>query len=605
CKSCGDQKTENMALISSMLCLLMIVSLSQANLSYSWGWFSSGPKPHSNNNRAISNGFAAEFSMDTNTNPKGLQLVENAKQRMLSPMSCWKNAYMNLFAGCSVIIADKEKQSRLGWLLSDCFQKESGRPPFPKCDTNGPMIKCLRNLNENAHTIYLQFYLETNAICHHLQAETFKDETERLVNDLRKSAVFTEEKLVNMEERSEQILENSNQIQNSVTGIDLQIEQVAQTSKNVGDQIDTVLKYSNDIFEQAKEIAGSQLELKGGQVEMREKLEEGMVMLNDSYQSLGQEIENLRTKAVEIEREINVVSESMALKMKSLEHKADDIVSVAGISLDKQKELLDGQSSALEGLQFLSKALLDSRSTLERLAEFGHKQQEGLRQQQEELQQAHDHLVENSKSILAAQEVFESKQANIFKALDKLFTLHNTILLESRSIKAFFFYSLAIFMLYMLTSAKQTYGVRARLYLGLCATFLLEFMLVRVGGDLDQQAWIASKILIARSSFLVIAAIQILHSIFTFRDYEVLNHNMLVSLIEKVKAMEQHKYLPLDMESDDESDIDMLSWIDQELPEEVDNRKDPDYMYQEEIGENSIATSSLSRKYDLRPRLRQ
>ncbi|KAF6168043.1 hypothetical protein GIB67_011428 [Kingdonia uniflora] len=472
-----------MASISSMLCLLMVVSLSQANLSYSWGWFSSGPKLHTNNNRAISNDFAAEFSMDTNTNPKGLQLVENVKQRMLSPMSCWKNAYMNLFAGCSEIIADKEMQSRLGWLLSDCFQKESGRPPFPS-------------------------------------AETFKDETERLVNDLRKSAVFTEEKLMNMEERSEQIIENSNQILNSVTAIDLQIEQVAQTSKSVGEQIDTVLKYSSDIFEQAKEIAGSQQELKGGQVEMREKLEEGM--------------------------------------MKSHEHKADDIVSVAGISLDKQRELLDGQSSALEGLQFLSKALLDSRSTLERLAEFGHKQQEGLIQQQEELQQAHDHLVENSKSILAAQEVFESKQANIFKALDKLFTLHNTILLESRSIKAFFFYSLAIFMLYMLTSAKQTYGVRARLYLGLCATFLLE-------------------------------------------DYEVLNHNMLVSLIEKVKAMEQHKYLPLDMESD----IDMVSWIDQELPEDVDNSEDPDYMYREEIGENSITTSSLSRKYDLRPRHRR
>lgn len=140
-------------------------------------------------------------------------------------------------------------------------------------------------------------------------------------------------------------------------------------------------------------------------------------------------------------------------------------------------------------------SLLNHRSTLERLAEYGRKQQEELLQRQAQLQQVHDNLIENSKSILEAQvcdsiesllsmvfccntettnlntfytlqEAFESKQATMFIALDRLFALHNAMLLESRIIKSFFIYTMSIFIIYMFTSTKQTYNVRARLYMG-------------------------------------------------------------------------------------------------------------------------------------------
>ena len=54
----------------------------------------------------------------------------------------------------------------------------------------------------------------------------------------------------------------------------------------------------------------------------------------------------------------------------------------------------------------------------------------------------------------------------MFAALDKLYSLHSAILVESRLIKAFFLYFLSIFVLYVLTSTKQTYTVRPRLYIG-------------------------------------------------------------------------------------------------------------------------------------------
>lgn len=64
------------------------------------------------------------------------------------------------------------------------------------------------------------------------------------------------------------------------------------------------------------------------------------------------------------------------------------------------------------------------------------------------------------------QEEFRARQANIFAALDKLYVLHNAILVESRFIKAFFFYCCIAFLIYMLTSAKQTFDIRGKLYLG-------------------------------------------------------------------------------------------------------------------------------------------
>ncbi|KAI3979077.1 hypothetical protein MKX01_016252 [Papaver californicum] len=122
----------------------------------------------------------------------------------------------------------------------------------------------------------------------------------------------------------------------------------------------------------------------------------------------------------------------------------------------------------------------------------------------------------------------------------------------------------------------------------------------RFGVDLDQQVWIASKVTLARSSFLVAAAVQLLYSIFTYRDYEVLNHRMLETLIEKVNTMERKKAIPLD------DDVDCSTWIDEDLSEEESFCKDPDFLLPEEVAENSVTTSAYSRKYDLHPhRLRQ
>lgn len=59
-----------------------------------------------------------------------------------------------------------------------------------------------------------------------------------------------------------------------------------------------------------------------------------------------------------------------------------------------------------------------------------------------------------------------SKQAAVFTSLERLFSLHNAILLESKSVKTFLFYVVASVFVYMSTSTKQTYNARALLYCG-------------------------------------------------------------------------------------------------------------------------------------------
>lgn len=175
------------------------------------------------------------------------------------------------------------------------------------------------------------------------------------MNDLSRSAQFAEEKLETIEERSEQILRNSNTVHDSLASIGLQTQQLARASKEVEAQIADVSEHSKAIFEQSREISAAQSELKEGQTDLRERLEAGAARLQESYETLGSEMDKLREETMDIEREVKVVGDSMASKMRDLQITADDIGSAAGVSLEKQKQLLDGQAVALEGLDFLRK----------------------------------------------------------------------------------------------------------------------------------------------------------------------------------------------------------------------------------------------------------
>ncbi|CAL1392401.1 unnamed protein product [Linum trigynum] len=594
-------------MINYNLMLFFLVLVSFSPNCQSWGWFSSSSSSSSSSASAAEDGgggvAVAEFSMDGPANAKAMELVEKARSKLVGSNSCWQNAYQHVFAGCTQILANDEKRSRFAWHLSDCFQKDSARRPFPHCGENSAMVHCLKKLDDHEQNIYLEFLLETNSICYQLQVHAFKRETERLVNELTSSALYTEQKLDVIKDITSSLLLRSNQIHDSLNSMDLQVQHVIQTTKGVENQMDTLSKHSEAVYRRSEEIAQSQSELRAGQERMNEVLKEGVTMLHDAYNSLGEEVGKLRNEAIEIVKQVDSVGETMSSKFQTLQSKADDIENMAGSSLSKQQELLDGQSTALKGLQILtesqSAALEESRNAAQHLVDLSRKQQEELLHRQEQLHQVHDHLVENSQSILAAQEAFEKKQATMFVALDKLFDLHNAMLLESRAIKAFFVYVMSTFIIYMLTSTKQTYPVRANLYIGLCITFIMEVAIIRITpGDIEQQTWIIN---LMRSLYAVLAILQLLHAIYTYRDYEAINHKMIASLVEMVNCLQRNK----EDSWEEDSDVDWSSWIEDELPEEVASLEDPDYVPPNDMTDKSIICVPKTRNYDLRKRHHQ
>ncbi|KAI4320267.1 hypothetical protein MLD38_033766 [Melastoma candidum] len=338
-------------------------------------------------------------------------------------------------------------------------------------------------------------------------------------------------------------------------------------SKGVEEQIRTVLRHSEAANENSSAIAASQLELQQGQEKSKGSINDGMEKIQESYKDLGLQIGALRNDVVEIEKEIGKVRDGMFLKMESFRGKANDIGNMGEISLEKQKILLEGQSDALKGslTDFQSQALDESLVALQRLAEFSSEQQEQLMKRKEQLHRMNGHLVEHSKSILAAQEAFESKQAAMFIVLDKLFALHSAMLLESRLMKSCLIYGLLTFVIYMFTSTKQTYEVHPWLYIGklrlflpslgklpypslhqsaidfnitgcrMCVTFGIEVTLLRLTStESDYQGKLVGYV---RSTYIILGLALLLYTILTYRNYDSLNHRMLLNLIEKVDGI--------------------------------------------------------------------
>jgi hypothetical protein len=136
---------------------------------FSWNIFSSSSTASERAPMMELDGAVADFAIDGANDPRGVKLLENARNRVTGPKNCWHEAYRQLFASCGDIMADKEKQSRLAWHLSSCFQEDSGRPAFPSCNEGSKMVHCRRRLGESEDKVFLEFFLETNTLCHQLQ----------------------------------------------------------------------------------------------------------------------------------------------------------------------------------------------------------------------------------------------------------------------------------------------------------------------------------------------------------------------------------------------------------------------------------------------------
>lgn len=77
---------------------------------------------------------------------------------------------------------------------------------------------------------------------------------------------------------------------------------------------------------------------------------------------------------------------------------------------------------------------------------------------------------------------------------------------------------------------------------------------------------------------------------------------MLLTLVNKVNNLEKINESSWDLETTDYED--WSQWIDADLPDDVNCLDDPDFIIPEEVSENSITTTSITKNYNLRLRNR-
>lgn len=158
-----------MGRFKSLLFMLIILTLSRSCMCW---WFSSSSSKTTSHKPQetlqISGDVPVIFSTEAFHDQRAIQRKEVADRRKLE--SCWFDAYRGLFAACSEISSDKnDMKKRFSWELSNCFQREIGRPPFPTCREGSPMKDCLAKLDDNAIETYRAFFIETDSICFQLQ----------------------------------------------------------------------------------------------------------------------------------------------------------------------------------------------------------------------------------------------------------------------------------------------------------------------------------------------------------------------------------------------------------------------------------------------------
>lgn len=197
------------------------------------------------------------------------------------------------------------------------------------------------------------------------RADTFKRNMEILVSELKMTSENAERKIEDIQDQAEHLITSSKKIQESLVSIDSHSHQLAQTSKDVEDQAAIVVKQMEAVHEQSIGMASFQSEFLERQGNMKESTVEGMELLRNSFNNLNLEVDKFELEVLEIENAVGKMDDEMSSKMTYLQNKADNIGNITAVSIGVQRELLEGQSDALKGVQqmsnFMTQALEDSR----------------------------------------------------------------------------------------------------------------------------------------------------------------------------------------------------------------------------------------------------
>eukprot|EP00850_Spirogloea_muscicola_P019913 SM000202S05884 [mRNA] locus=s202:165939:168163:+ [translate_table: standard] len=273
----------------------------------------------------------------------------------------------------------------------------------------------------------------------------------------------------------------------------------------------------------------------GGRSEIfKEETEQAVNGLKSAAHVLGSELAHLADQSQLVHETVGQSLRSQQLLQQQQRELQDSLdVGFADVQHASAAALAELDSIALQqerldaGLQKLAD---DTGSSLASAAELARQHHGELLSWHATVDQAQKLLAEGSAAMLHAQDDFVDKQATLFMALDRLFSLHRALLSESHILWSLILYPAAACVIYLLSSSRSTHRARfplLSLLLGSCATEWWLLTRCSTGCQLWGISVTHACIFQLRTLVLLFAASYLLVCFVSFRDYASLSYKML------------------------------------------------------------------------------
>ncbi|KAI5081207.1 hypothetical protein GOP47_0004390 [Adiantum capillus-veneris] len=366
------------------------------------------------------------------------------------------------------------------------------------------------------------------AVSFSCRSDVFRKEARDVVNDLKQTGHQVLDKVKEVKGLSQDIisdaLQQSEKLKEKLTGVETLSQSLLTHEQHFETQLTSMLDSVKAVYDISDNIKTQQKELQE--------------LHHDMHQAISTDMQELQKAALSTNQQLHDTSEGY----KQLAHQqvqladtlVDNVQRLKDSALQSLSELKDSQTFAME----------DTRASFQDLTEGAQKAQESFHTLRTKMDDTNDILLKSSHAILQAQEAFVAKQGSILSTLDRIFSLYDSTLYESRALKMLIFYGMSIVFVHVLTSAKQTNNARAQLYSGLFTSIAVELYIMKAYGSLLQnQQWIQTRSYWIRGTFGISTVILILYYMVTYRDLSSQNHELLLRLHRKLSdlANQPHK----------------------------------------------------------------
>lgn len=135
-----------------------------------WGWKWSSeapPTPKSSSPSSIVSRFDSSSPFYLHDKNKANSFVAKVKAKS-KEHTCWDTVYSNMGETCQKIEHNDQERSRFAMALTNCFLIVTGREAKP-CSSSNNIKQCTSSLEDHVHEIYASFFVESTAMCDHLQ----------------------------------------------------------------------------------------------------------------------------------------------------------------------------------------------------------------------------------------------------------------------------------------------------------------------------------------------------------------------------------------------------------------------------------------------------